>query len=163
MSRQIMIGVMGAGSGATSENIEDAQKLGRAIARQGWVTLTGGRPAGVMEAANRGAKQAGGMTVGILPGGDRAAASEFVDVVICTDLGNARNNINVLSSDVVVAVGMGMGTASEVALAIKNSRPVILLKPDIETKNFFRKFAPHQFAIAQTIDAAIAIIKTHLT
>ncbi len=163
MSRKITIGVMGAGSGATPVNIQDAETLGRAIADQGWVTLTGGRPAGVMEAANRGAKAANGLTVGILPGSDRHQASEFVDIVICTDLGNARNNVNTLSADVVVAVGMGMGTASEVALAIKNSRPVILLKPDAETQNFFRKFAPHQIEIAPTVDAAIALIKKHLT
>ena len=162
MSRKQVIGVMGAGNGATPENIQDAYELGQAIAWHGWVTLTGGRPAGVMEAVNRGAKEKGGLTVGILPGGDRHQASEFVDIVICTDLGNARNNVNVLTAEVVVAIGMGMGTASEVALAIKNQRPVILLKPDTKTIAFFRQFAPNQIERADTVDAAIALIQKYL-
>ena len=82
--------------------------------------------------------------------------------MICTDLGNARNNVNVLTAEVVVAIGMGMGTASEVALAIKNQRPVILLKPDAEAITFFRKFAPHQIKRADTIDAVIALIQKYL-
>ncbi|AFY40326.1 P450 cytochrome, putative [[Leptolyngbya] sp. PCC 7376] len=163
MSQKKVVGVMGAGGGATLENLTDAYELGQAIATNGWATLTGGRPAGVMEAASRGAKGANGLTVGVLPGGDRRQASEFVDIVICTDLGNARNNVNVLSSNAVVAVGMGMGTASEVALAIKNSRPVILLKPDAETIAFFCKFAPDQIEIATTIKQAIAFLEHHLT
>ena len=162
MSRKKIVGVMGAGNGATSENIQDAYELGQAIAWHGWVTLTGGRPAGVMEAINRGAKEKGGLTVGILPGGDRRQASEFVDIVICTDLGNSRNNVNVLTAEVVVAIGMGMGTASEVALAIKNQRPVILLKPDAEAIAFFRKFALHQIKRADSIDTAIALIQKYL-
>lgn len=161
MSHQKVVGVMGAGGGATAENIQDAYELGRVIATNNWITLTGGRPAGVMEAANRGAKEAGGLTVGILPGGDRQSASTFVDIVINTDLGNGRNNVNVLSSDVVIAVGMGMGTASEIALAIKNSRPVILLKPDDVTRQFFQKFAADQIQIAEDVDGAIAQLHQH--
>lgn len=157
-----IIGVMGVGN-ATPEQLKDAEQLGAAIAQAGWVLLTGGRAAGVMEAASRGAKSAGGLTLGILPGGDRRQASEYVDLVICTDLGNGRNNINVLSSEVVIAVGMGMGTASEIALALKNHRPVILLKPDPETHAFFQKYAGENLHIAGNVQGAIAQVATLLS
>ncbi|NJN74290.1 MAG: TIGR00725 family protein [Limnothrix sp. RL_2_0] len=161
--RKKVIGVMGAGAGATPENIADAYELGQAIAANDWILLTGGRAAGVMEAASRGAKAANGLTLGILPNQDTQDISEFVDIAIYTDMGNARNNINVLSSDVIIAVGMGMGTASEMALAVKNNTPAILLKPDPETFVFFTKFAAPQVQNVMTIDAAIALTKTLLT
>ena len=74
---------------------------------------------GVMEAACRGAKEAGGTTVGILPGADRAAANPFVDVAIPTGLGEARNALVVRAADAVIAIGGGYGTLSEIALALK--------------------------------------------
>jgi uncharacterized protein (TIGR00725 family) len=161
--RKKVIGVMGAGAGATPENIADAYELGKAIAANDWILLTGGRAVGVMEASSRGAKEAGGLTLGILPNKDAEGVSEFVDIAIYTDMGNARNNINVLSCDVAIAVGMGMGTASEIALAVKNDRPAILLKPDPETFVFFTKFAASQVQSVMTIEAAIALIKTLVT
>lgn len=94
-----------------------------------------------MEAASQGAKQNNGLTIGILPGSNNSCMSEAVDIAIFTDMHNARNNINVLSSDVVIACGMGLGTASEVALALKNKKPVILLT-DSESQAFFQKMAP---------------------
>lgn len=84
-----------------------------------------------MEAALKGAREAGGTTIGILPAESSEQASSFVDIPIVTGMGSARNNINALSSDLVIAVGLGAGTLSEVALAIKAGRPVILLnQPD---------------------------------
>lgn len=77
------------------------------------------------EAACRGAKAAGGITVGILPGDDREAANEWVDIALPTGLGEARNALVVRSADVVVAVAGGYGTLSEIALALKTGKPVI--------------------------------------
>ncbi|MEW5918155.1 MAG: cytochrome, partial [Gemmatimonadota bacterium] len=115
---------------AAARHVADAERLGELLARDGWVVLTGGRPYGVMEAASRGAKRvAGSLTIGVLPTADEDP-SPFVDVAIRTDMGHGRNNVNVLSSDVVIACGIeGPGTTSEVALALKNGRPVILLAP----------------------------------
>jgi uncharacterized protein (TIGR00725 family) len=80
---------------------------------------------GVMAAACRGAKSAGGLTVGILPGEDRAAANPWVDVAIPTGLGEARNALVVRAADVVVAVGGEYGTLSEIALALRAGKPVV--------------------------------------
>jgi uncharacterized protein (TIGR00725 family) len=88
---------------------------------------------GVMEAACRGAKEAGGLTVGILPGTDRAAANAFVDVAIPSGLGEARNALVVRAADALIAVGGGYGTLSEIALALKAGKPVVGLDSwDIE-------------------------------
>ncbi len=73
-----------------------------------------------------------------------------MDIAIVTDMGSARNNINVLSAHVVVACGMGAGTASEVALAIKAGKPVILLDDNWESMAFFRGLAPELVQVAMT-------------
>jgi uncharacterized protein (TIGR00725 family) len=78
-----------------------------------------------MEAACRGAKEAGGLTVGILPGSDRSGANPFVDVVVPTGLGEARNALVVGAADAVIAIGGGYGTLSEIALALKAGKRVI--------------------------------------
>ena len=155
---KVVIGVMGPGS-ATEGELQLAYDLGKAIAENNWVLLTGGRKAGVMDAASRGAKSADGLTVGILPGCDLTAKSPAVDLAIVTDLGNARNNINVLSSDAIVACGMGLGTASEVTLALKNSKPVILLNQTELTYQFFASLTTENLFTARTVEEAIAIIK----
>jgi uncharacterized protein (TIGR00725 family) len=80
---------------------------------------------GVMEAACRGAKDAGGMTIGILPGTDRSAANPYVDVAIPTGLGEARNALVVRAADAVIAIGGGYGTLSEVAFALKAGKRVV--------------------------------------
>jgi uncharacterized protein (TIGR00725 family) len=126
MPRRKIIGVMG-GAAANAEVSSMAEELGRRIAEAGLVLLTGGRPLGVMDAASRGAKAAGGLVVGVLPGPDPDDVSQHVDIAIATNLADARNLVNVLSSDVVVACPGGAGTLSEVALAVKNGRPVVLL------------------------------------
>jgi uncharacterized protein (TIGR00725 family) len=157
--QKIIIGVMGPGEKATPIDIENAYQLGKCIAQQGWVLLTGGRNVGVMEAASQGAKQNKGLTIGILPGNNSKGISEAVDIAIFTDMHNARNNINVLSSDVVIACGMGLGTASEVALALKNKKPVILLT-DSESQAFFKKMAP--VYLADNVENTLIIIKNIL-
>ena len=101
-----------------------AAEVGRLLAERGAVLVCGGR-GGAMEAACRGAKEADGLTVGILPGSDRSEANPFVDVVLPTGLGEARNALVVGAADVVIAVGGGYGTLSEVALALKAGKRVI--------------------------------------
>jgi uncharacterized protein (TIGR00725 family) len=113
------------------------------VAEAGWILLTGGRPAGIMEAASAAAKAVpGGLTIGILPSGPEGPASEWVDIAIFTGLGDARNVVNVLTSDVVVACGVeGPGTASEVALALKSQRPTVLLCASPAARAFFPTIA----------------------
>jgi len=131
--RRPLIGVMGAGEGASPRDLSLAEQLGRAITRQGWGLLTGGRPSGVMAAASRGAMAVDGhLVVGVLPddgaGGRWQGATAELDLALFTGLGQARNVINVLSSDVVVVCGAGgPGTVSEAAHALKAGRPLVLL------------------------------------
>ena len=101
-----------------------AAEVGRLIAERGAVLVCGGR-GGAMEAACRGAKEVGGLTVGILPGPDRSEANPFVDVVLPTGLGEARNALVVGAADAVIAIGGGYGTLSEIALALKAGKRVI--------------------------------------
>lgn len=156
---KVIVGVMGAGEEATAEDLSKALELGELIARQGWILLTGGRRAGVMQEANRGAKLVqGSLTIGILPNA-LAAVSEFVDLAIITDMGQARNNINALSSQVVVACGAGgAGTVSEIALAIKAGKPVILLASDESSKTLFQRLSQDEIFIAETPEQVIEII-----
>lgn len=154
--RKIIVGVMGPGNKATATDLQNAYELGKLIAQQGWVLLTGGRNVGVMDAANMGAKAANGLTIGILPTADPNAISEAVDIAIITDIGNARNNINVLSSNVVIACGISAGTASEIALALKSNKKVILLNDDEAGKVFFKKMLPENVYIANGVAEAIA-------
>lgn len=127
--RRTIVGVMG-GSEADPRTLDHAYHIGRLIAEHGWVLLNGGRPTGVMDASARGCRDAGGFSVGVLFDGDAADASEHLDLVLPTAMGAARNVINVLSSDVVVACRGSGGTLSEVAMALRFERPVILLDFD---------------------------------
>lgn len=155
---KIIIGVMGPGEGATSDDIKNAYLLGKFIAEQNWVLLTGGRNKGVMHSASKGARENNGLTIGILPGDNYNSLSEYVDVPIVTGLGNARNNINILSSVVVVAIGTGPGTTSEIALAIKAGKNVILLNKDNTAINYFKKLGNDAVHIAGSIDKACILL-----
>src|SRR5256885_11222148 len=123
---QPYVAVVGPGE-ATPEQIATAEEVGRLLAERGAVLVCGGL-GGVMEAACRGAKEGGGQTVGILPGGDRAAANPYVDVAIATGLGEARNALVVRAADVLIAVGGAYGTLSEIALALKTGKRVVGLR-----------------------------------
>jgi len=118
-----MIGVIGAGS-CDNEIYEVARKVGVGIAKMG-ATLVCGGLGGVMEGACRGAHEAGGQTVGILPGHDRADANPYVSIPIVTDLGHARNILVVRTSDLLIAISGGYGTLSEISIALKTGKPVI--------------------------------------
>jgi len=125
-SHPLIIGVMG-GATVSQMVVDDAYQLGKLIASEGWILLNGGRPVGVMDASAKGAKDAGGITIGILPDDHAQNMSSYIDIPIVTGLGIARNCINILSSHVIVACPGGAGTLSEIALALKSNRPVILL------------------------------------
>jgi len=120
------VAVVGPGSGATQAELDDAEHLGEVLARDGAVVVTGGM-AGVMRAAARGAHRAGGVSVGILPGTDRAGGSAAHTVLLPTGLGELRNGLVVRAGDVVVAVGGSWGTLSEIALAVRTGVPVVTL------------------------------------
>jgi uncharacterized protein (TIGR00725 family) len=98
--------------------------VGSRLAEQGVLVVCGGL-GGVMEAACRGVKEAGGRTLGLLPGADRRAANAYVDVVVATGLGEARNALVVRAADGIIAVGGAYGTLSEIALGLKAGKPVV--------------------------------------
>ncbi|HEY1635269.1 MAG TPA: TIGR00725 family protein [Acidimicrobiales bacterium] len=126
MSARPHVAVVGAGD-ADEELAAAAEEVGRRLAEAGVAVVCGGL-GGVMEAACRGAKSAGGLTIGILPGRRRQDANRWVDVAIPTGMGETRNALVVLSADAVVAVGGEHGTLSEVAFGLKLGRPVVGLR-----------------------------------
>jgi uncharacterized protein (TIGR00725 family) len=162
MLTKVLVGVMGPGEGARPEENELAYELGAAIAKEGWVVLTGGREFGVMEAAMKGAADNEGLTIGVLPGDNLQGASHYAHIKILTGMGSARNNINILSSHVVVVLGMAPGTASEVALAIKANKKVVLLGHDELTVMFFKRIGTYRVLTANTVNEVIDIIKDYV-
>ena len=122
-----MIAVVGPGDSSTDAHLlEAAERVGALLAAAGHQVVTGGL-GGVMAAASRGAKSAGGSVVALLPGDDPAVANDYADVVVATGLGQGRNVLVVRSADAVIAVGGSWGTLSEVALARRLGRPVVWL------------------------------------
>ena len=123
--RQLMVGVIGAGT-TTSAGYEAARQVGYLIARAGAVLVCGGL-GGVMEAACRGACEAGGQTLGLLPGPEAAQANPWVTLVVPTNLGHARNVIIAHTAQVLIAVEGEFGTLSEMAIGLKLGKPVVAL------------------------------------
>jgi hypothetical protein len=117
------VGVVGA-SHATAELEAAAEQVGALLAQAGAVVITGGR-GGVMAAASRGAHEAGGTAIGLLPGTSRSEANEWVTIALPTGLGELRNGLIVRAADVLIAVGGAYGTLSEVALALATRVPVV--------------------------------------
>lgn len=158
MPRRPAIAIVGAGRNLEPA-VTNARELGRLIAENGWVLITGGRDAGVMRAANEGAKEVKqSVTIGILPHRE-AEISSAVDVAIVTDTGHARNNIIVLSADVVIACGVdGAGTASEVALALKNGKDVVLVGASDTALQFFSGFGADRIHTAESCETTIRIV-----
>jgi uncharacterized protein (TIGR00725 family) len=112
------------GADADAPQLEVAEEVGRELARHGAVVVCGGA-GGAMEAVCRGAREEGGLTVGILPGPERRHANPHVQVAIATGLGEARNTIVVGAADVVVAIAGEFGTLSEIGFALKAGKPVV--------------------------------------
>jgi uncharacterized protein (TIGR00725 family) len=132
MERPKHVGVIGAGE-CPDKTYQLARNLGSEIGKKGWILVCGGL-GGVMEAAARGCTEAGGMTVGILPGLEKTSANTYIKIPVPTGLGEGRNLLVVRASDVLISVAGGYGTLSEIALALKIHKPVIGLETweDIE-------------------------------
>lgn len=123
---KMQVGVIG---GGVCDNKTEmiAEEIGRELALRG-VTLICGGLGGVMEASARGAKRQGGTTIGILPGNSREDANRYIDFQIVTNMGHARNAIIAASSDVLIAVGGEYGTLSEIAIALKMGKRVVVIE-----------------------------------
>ena len=143
--------------------MDDAQLIGELVAKAEWAVLTGGRVAGVMGAAARGARAAGGLTVGVMPTPDTLGASPAIDVVLATGLGEARNAVIALSANACVVCGMNAGTASEVALAIRAKKPVVLVRADETTAKFFRSLDGEVVRSVMSAGEAIEVLRGVLT
>ncbi len=159
--RKTCVGVMG-GAATDSVTANNARELGLLIAENGWVLISGGRPTGVMQASVTGAHEAGGLTVGVLYDEDRELAAEGLDIVLPTGMGAGRNIINVLSSDVVVACRGTGGTLSEIALALRYGRPVVLLDFDPGADFLNASAADARWSLAADAAAAVAQVRQYL-
>jgi uncharacterized protein (TIGR00725 family) len=127
--------------GSGSEHVARAEEVGRLLAERGCTVVTGGLGE-VMVAAARGAKSAGGTTIGILPGESRSTANEWIDHAVVTGLGHARNFAVAASGDGVIAVGGSWGTLSEIAFAMRLDRPVVILEPGWQLEGVDRAGTP---------------------
>jgi len=146
------VAVVGSGD-ATGELYEKAREVGRLVAERGGIVVCGGL-SGVMEAAARGATETGGVSIGILPDEDRKRSNPYLSYSITTGTGHARNLAVVCSGDVVIAVGGEYGTLSEIGLARKVGRPVVLLES--------WELAGHVIVAAspeEVVEAAFAAVK----
>ena len=158
--KKVIIGVMGPGEKPKDMDLDNAYEAGKRIAQEGWVLLSGGRNQGVMDAVNKGAKEAGGVTIGIIPDSDKSRASEYVDYPIVTGIGAAaRNIINILTSDLIIAIGIGCGTTAEIVLAIKVGKKVVLLNDSQKSQEFFKELGGESIIIVKTPEEAIEISK----
>ncbi len=160
MQTPLIIGVMGGGT-ATAAQTQDAYLLGTLIAQKGWILLNGGRKAGIMDASAKGARDNGGITVGILPDDHAANVSDHIMIPILTGMGNARNTVNVLSSSIVVACAGGAGTLSEIALALKSDRTVILLNFDVR-RTFPTYVSGGRLLYAESPAQVVELIEKHI-
>ena len=162
MTTQSIIGIMGPGNNALDPERQLAHALGKTVAQQGWVVLIGGRPVGVMEAASQGAASVGGTVLGILPDSEATNMASGVTLPIITGMGNARNAINVLSSHGIIACGLGLGTVSEIALALKAQKPVVMMPHDSLAQDFFERLAPDQIYMTDDVNLCIEYLKSAL-
>lgn len=150
--KRIQISVVGAAE-APPREFEAACQLGRLLAERGCTVVCGGL-GGVMEAVARGTSEAGGTTIGILPGESRGEANPWIEHAVATGIGHARNLAVVASGDAVIAIGGAWGTASEIALARKLGRPVVVLGvgPEIAGEGIVRARTP-----ADAVDLALRL------
>ena len=116
-----------------------------------------------MDAVMKGARDLNGLTIGILPDANEANASENAQIRIVTSMGSGRNYISVLSSHVVVVLGMAAGTASEVALSIKSNKKVILLNQDEITIRFFKNIGSYRVLVAKSVEDTISQIREYFS
>ena len=153
VERRLRIAICGDGEPSALD--ADAEAIGRALAEAGCVLLTGGLT-GVMTAASRGAHQAGGIVIGVLPSYDPESANPYVTIPICTGMGEARNVILVTSADAVLAIGGNYGTLSEIALARKRGKPGICYKSwDLAA---IAKHADEGLMRAESVEQAVQLV-----
>jgi uncharacterized protein (TIGR00725 family) len=143
----VQVSVIGSGP----EHEQRAEEVGRLLARRGAIVVTGGLGE-VMAAAARGAKSAGGTTIGILPGETRAGANAWTDYVVVTGIGHARNLAVVASGDAVIAVGGSHGTLAEIGFALTLGRRVVVLDPGWDVDGVLRAATPEE-AVALALEA----------
>ena len=124
--KPVYLAVVGAGN-ASPDVYDTAVSIGREAALRGWIVVTGGLK-GVMEAAAKGAREEGGLTLGILPGGDRGEANPYIEITVVTHMRHARNSIIAHTADAIIAVDGEYGTLSEIALGLKLKKPVVGIK-----------------------------------
>jgi uncharacterized protein (TIGR00725 family) len=136
-----MAGVQVAVIGSGAQHEERAEEVGRLLAERGCTVVTGGLGE-VMAAAARGAKSAGGTTIGVLPGETRRDASAWIDHVVVTGVGHARNLAVVASGDAVIAVGGRWGTLAEIGFASVLGRPVVIVEPGLAVEGVPRAGSP---------------------
>ena len=129
--------------GSGREHEARAEEVGRLLAERGCTVVTGGLGE-VMAAAARGAKGAGGTTIGILPGERREDASEWIDHIVVTGIGHARNLAVVASGDAVIAVGGSWGTMAEIGFASRLGRRVVILEPGLPVEGIARASSPEE-------------------
>lgn len=135
----IQVSVIGSGA----EHEENAEQVGRLLAERGATVVTGGLGE-VMAAAARGAKGAGGTTIGILPGETRLDGNRWLDHVVVTGIGHGRNLAVVASGDAVLAVGGRYGTLAEIGFALTLGRPVVVLEPGWQVEGTQRAQTPEE-------------------
>ena len=135
----VQVSVIGSGS----EHEPRAEEVGRLLAERGATVVTGGLGE-VMAAASRGAKSAGGTTIGIVPDESRDRANAWVDHVVVTGIGHARNLAVVASGEAVIAVGGKYGTLAEIGLALTLGRPVVVLEPGWKVDGARRASSPEE-------------------
>jgi uncharacterized protein (TIGR00725 family) len=136
--------------GSGGEHEARAEEVGRLLAERGCTVVTGGGGE-VMAAASRGAKTAGGTTIGILPGETRRDANEWIDHAVVTGIGHARNLAVVASGDAVIAVGGSWGTLAEIGFASRLGRPIVVLEPGWEIEGV-RRVPTAEEAVASVLD-----------
>lgn len=124
--KRLQIAVIGAGVADEKERAV-AEEVGIELGKAGHILICGGL-GGVMEAVSKGVKSEDGLTVGILPGDKKEDANQYIDISVVTDMGHARNAIITRTADALIAVGGEAGTLSEIALAIKMGKPVVLIR-----------------------------------
>ena len=140
--------------GSGTEHEEDAEQVGRLLAERGATVVTGGLGE-VMAAAARGAKGAGGTTIGILPTETRETVNEWTDHVVVTGIGHGRNLAVVASGDAVIAVGGRYGTLAEIGFALTLGRPVVVLEPGWEVEGTQRAQTP-----GEAVELALAAARS---
>ncbi len=156
-----IIGIMGPNN-ATKENLKDAYEIGKYVANKGYTVLTGGLNIGIQNEGLKGAKSSNGLTIGIMPFNEPEKFSEYVDIPIITNMRSGRNYINVLSSNLVIACGIDVGTVSEISLSLvkTNNKKVILVGALNEANELFIKLRKDNVFVAKDYNECINILNT---